>query len=132
MNKELLFSVTKKDFRIDTFRSGGNGGQNQNKLESGVRITHLASGAVGESREERKQGQNKKIAFRRLLQDSRWKVWFEAKKKEALGHTEIEQEPMITIRSYNMIKDRITDHRTDKKIYDQMKNVLDGDLDKIR
>lgn len=50
--KELLFSLTKKDFRIETFRSGGKGGQHQNKTDSGVRIVHLESGAVGESREE--------------------------------------------------------------------------------
>ena len=51
--KELLFSITKDDFRVDTFRSGGKGGQNQNKVESGVRIVHVASGAIGESREQR-------------------------------------------------------------------------------
>lgn len=39
--KELLFSITKKDFKVDTFRCGGKGGQNQNKVESGARITHL-------------------------------------------------------------------------------------------
>jgi protein subunit release factor B len=41
MGKELLFSLTKKDFRIDTFRAGGKGGQKQNKTSSGVRVTHI-------------------------------------------------------------------------------------------
>lgn len=66
MSKELLFSATKKDFRVDTFCAGGPGGQHQNKTASGVRITHLATGLVGECRESRSQHQNKKIAFRRL------------------------------------------------------------------
>ena len=73
--KELLFSITKKDFEIQTFRSGGKGGQNQNKVESGVRIIHKASGAVGESREERHQLQNKKKAFKRLTETEKFKNW---------------------------------------------------------
>lgn len=74
-DRQLLFSVTKKDFDIQTFRSGGKGGQNQNKVESGVRIIHRASGAVGESRRERDQIQNKKIAFRHLINTSVFKAW---------------------------------------------------------
>ena len=73
--KEYLFSVTKKDFEVQTFRSGGKGGQNQNKVESGVRIIHKASGAVGESREERSQLQNKKRAFKRLTETKKFKNW---------------------------------------------------------
>lgn len=84
MSKKLLFSITKKDFRVDTFRSGGKGGQKQNKTDSGVRITHLDSGAVGESREERSQLQNKKNAFRRLVESDRFKVWHKLKTCEIL------------------------------------------------
>ena len=57
---ELLFSITKKDFEIQTFRSGGKGGQHQNKTDSGVRIIHRDSGARAESREERSQARNKR------------------------------------------------------------------------
>lgn len=67
MAKELLFSITKEDLIIQTFRSGGKGGQNQNKRESGVRIIHPESGARGESRNHRTQLANKKEAFRRLV-----------------------------------------------------------------
>jgi len=84
MSKELLFSITRKDFRVDTFRSGGKGGQKQNKTESGVRITHNDSGAIGESREERSQHQNKKIAFRRLVESERFKKWHKVKTFEIL------------------------------------------------
>ena len=84
MNNKLLFSITRKDFRVDTFRSGGKGGQKQNKTDSGVRITHLDSGAVGESREERSQLQNKKNAFRRLIESKRFKIWHKIKVSEVL------------------------------------------------
>ena len=66
MARTCLFTATRKDFRVDTFRSGGPGGQHQNKVESGVRITHLPTGLKGESREERSQHANKQRAFQRL------------------------------------------------------------------
>ncbi len=68
-------TVTKDDLVIQTFRSGGKGGQHQNKTESGVRIIHPASGARGESREERSQHQNKRIALRRLTETPAFKLW---------------------------------------------------------
>jgi protein subunit release factor B len=73
--KQILFSVTKDDLDIQTFRSGGKGGQHQNTTDSGVRIVHRASGAVGESRSERSQHQNKKIAFRHLVASPVFKSW---------------------------------------------------------
>lgn len=66
--KTLIASYTRKDFRVDTFASGGKGGQHQNKTQSGVRITHILSGLSSECRETRNQGKNKKIAFRKLAQ----------------------------------------------------------------
>ena len=66
MPRTLVFSATRKSFRVDTFRSGGPGGQNQNKVETGVRITHIATGLKGESREDRSQHANKQRAFKRL------------------------------------------------------------------
>lgn len=58
----LIKSVTLKDCCVDTFRAGGHGGQRQNKVETGVRIVHLESGAVGEARELASQIQNKRKA----------------------------------------------------------------------
>jgi len=69
-----LFSLTKKNFEIQTFRSGGPGGQHQNKTSSGVRIIHKESGAVGESREHKSQLQNKKAAFTRLTESDKFKL----------------------------------------------------------
>lgn len=73
--KEKVFSVTIQDCEIQTFRSGGKGGQHQNKTESGVRIIHRPSGAIGESREERDQLQNKKKAFRKMAESKQFQVW---------------------------------------------------------
>jgi protein subunit release factor A len=80
----VLFSITRKDFRTDTFRAGGKGGQKQNKTSSGVRIVHMESGAVGESREERSQAQNRKKAFQRLVESSRFTAWHKKKVAECL------------------------------------------------
>ena len=93
MAKQLLFSVTKKDFKVQTFRSGGKGGQNQNKVESGVRIIHPDSGARGESREFRDQPQNRKAAFHRLLKTKEWETWFRLKTGYAVkGIVDMERE----------------------------------------
>lgn len=73
--RKLAFSVGIDDCRTDTFRSGGKGGQNQNVRDTGVRIVHVPSGAVGESREERSQLQNKRTAFRRMAEHPKFKLW---------------------------------------------------------
>ena len=86
MNKELLFSVTIKDCDISTFRSGGPGGQHQNKTESGVRIAHRASGAVGISREMRSQHKNKQLAFSRMASDTKFKKWHKIECAKKMGN----------------------------------------------
>lgn len=77
-DKQLLFSVTKKDLDVQFFCTGGPGGQKQNKTASGCRIVHVPSGAVGESRELRSQPQNKKLAFERLVRSAKFKSWVRA------------------------------------------------------
>ncbi len=73
--KKLLFSTAKKDFEVQTCRSGGPGGQHQNKTDSGVRIIHIPSGAVGESRTSKSQHQNRKLAKERLVKSTKFKLW---------------------------------------------------------
>jgi protein subunit release factor B len=73
--RELLFSVTLADCDVDTFRCGGNGGQNVNKRDTGVRVTHRASGARGQATDERSQLQNKKLAFRRMAESKLFSAW---------------------------------------------------------
>jgi len=73
--KQKLFSVSIHDCDVDTFRTGGNGGQNRNKVETGVRVTHQPSGAIGEGREYNSQPQNKRCAFVRMARTIRFQSW---------------------------------------------------------
>ncbi len=83
-------SVGLKDCRVDHFRSGGNGGQNQNKRDTGTRIVHEPSGAVGESREHRTQLLNKKAAFKRMVETPRFRSWMYAAAYDAMGRPSVE------------------------------------------
>lgn len=84
-DKKPLVTVTMKDCRMDTFRAGGKGGQNQNKTNSGVRIVHEPSGSIGESREHRDQLANKKAAFKRMANSQKMKDWLKIESMRAMG-----------------------------------------------
>lgn len=91
-----VLTVTIHDCEVQTFRSGGKGGQNQNKRDTGVRVIHHPSGARGESREERSQYQNKRTAFIRMVDTPAFRYWVDVvtrnrKSDEELA-TEIEAE----------------------------------------
>lgn len=85
-----LFSVTIKDCRVDTFRSGGKGGQNQNKVESGVRVVHEPSGAMAESRNSRDQLANKRSAFRKMAESQKFQQWVQIQAAKCMGKETIE------------------------------------------
>jgi hypothetical protein len=87
-NRELVFSVTLKDCEVQHFRSGGPGGQHQNKTSSGSRVIHHPSGARGESREHREQERNTRAAFRRIAESGKFKVWLNKKLYGAKGTPE--------------------------------------------
>lgn len=89
--KTKLFSVTIADCEIQTFRSGGKGGQNQNKVESGVRIIHHPSGARGEGREERSQLANKRRAFERMAQTKEFQRWAKSTAAKLSGQKSVEE-----------------------------------------
>jgi len=92
MKKEKLFSLTRKDFDVQHFCSGGPGGQKQNKTASGCRIVHKASGAVGESRQERSQAQNKKLALQRLVASKKFRTWVRVEASARLkGHADAKE-----------------------------------------
>ncbi len=80
-----MLTVTIKDCEVQTFRAGGKGGQNQNKRDSGVRVIHHGSGARGESREERSQLQNKRIAFVRMAESSEFRAWVRLRHAQISG-----------------------------------------------
>ena len=104
MNKTLIASYSRKDFRVDTFCSGGPGGQHQNKTQSGIRIVHLPTGLSAESREHRSQLQNKKAAFRRLSrQIQRW--------HQEQSRT-VRERNLDVVRTYHVVENRVKDHLT--------------------
>lgn len=118
MSKELLFSITKKDFDIQTFRSGGKGGQHQNKTESGVRIIHRESGAIGESREERSQAQNKKNAFNRLVKSEKFKNFIKLKASKIAHDKESIEEVVEKMMNDRYIKVEVVKNGSWKEVED--------------
>ena len=130
INKDL--KVNPNDLRIDTFRSSGPGGQNVNKLETAVRITHIPTGITVAVQSERSQGRNKEKALQVLYSRLAQKME-EAKIKELseLKSEKREIEWGSQIRSYVLNPyQMIKDHRTGIKS-SQPDKVLDGDLDKF-
>lgn len=123
MSRELIWSASKKDFRVDTFRGQGPGGQHRNKTDSAVRITHIESGLQATSQSERSQSVNKKIAFRRLVKLLLDKYVFKNRKDRY-------EAGMIVTRSYHEPEDRVTDHVTGKK-YSFKHTIGKGSLDEL-
>lgn len=124
--------IRKEDIRTDVFRASGAGGQHVNRTESGVRFTHLPTGAVAESTESRSQHKNREIAMGRLVQQIR-----EAQlAKEANALSSARRSLVGTgdrsekIRTYNWPQNRVTDHRLegDNKNFN-LDKVMEGDLD---
>ena len=100
--RRLLFSVTLKDCDVETYISGGHGGQHKNKTQSAVRITHRASGAVGSCTEHRSQNQNKKIAFQRMAETKKFQSWNRVEAARLMGKKSTEQEVEEAMAKHNI------------------------------
>ena len=130
IDDRIEITIRPEDLRVDTFRAGGHGGQNVNKVESAVRITHLPSGIVVQCQNERSQHKNRDIAMR-VLKSQLYEQEIE-KRRAALRKLDASK-PEISfgsqIRSYVMQPYQlIKDHRTKVERGDVQK-VLDGDID---
>ncbi len=91
-NRKPILSVTLDDCDVQTKRGSGKGGQNRNKRDTAVRIVHRASGAVGESQEERSQLQNKRTAFRRMVATPKFQAWLRIQLgRTSLAEVEVEK-----------------------------------------
>jgi len=130
VDDRIEVSIRPEDLRVDTFRAGGHGGQNVNKVETAVRITHLASGIVVQCQAERSQHKNREIAMK-LLRSRLYDAEI-AKRQEAtrkLDESKLEISFGSQIRTYTLQPYRlIKDHRTKFEMGD-VDRVLDGDID---
>jgi peptide chain release factor 1 len=130
--EEVDVTVDANDLRIDVFRSSGPGGQSVNTTDSAVRITHLPSGIVVSSQNEKSQLQNKESALRVL----RSRLLAAARDEAAAVASDQRRSQVRTmdrserVRTYNFPENRIADHRVGYKAHN-LDQVIDGDLDAV-
>jgi len=130
--EEVDVQIRAEDLRVDVYRSSGPGGQSVNRTDSAVRVTHLPTGLVVASQQEKSQHRNREIALRllrsRLLE--RLQGEEDARNAAARRSQVGTGERSERIRTYNFPQNRVSDHRYDLTFYD-LSNIIQGNLEPL-
>lgn len=127
--EEVDIEINPKDLRVDTYRAGGAGGQNVNKVETAIRITHIPTNTVVQCQDERSQGQNRLKAMLIL----RSKLAAVAREEAAKTQSEDRKRQVGTgdrsekIRTYNFPQSRLTEHRLEQS-WHNLREIMEGNL----
>ena len=130
--KEIDIKIENKELRMDYFRASGHGGQNVQKNETAIRITHIPTNTVVSCQDERSQGQNRERAMTIL----RSRLLAKKEEEENRSVKEKRQSQVGTgdrsekIRTYNFPQDRVTDHRIHKS-WHGLEQILSGNIESI-
>ncbi len=128
--EEVQVDINMNDVKIDVFRSGGAGGQNVNKVETAIRMTHLPTGIVVQCQDERSQLKNRQKALKVLVARL-----YDKKQSEQASEIAAQRKSMVgrgdrsdKIRTYNFPQNRCTDHRIGLTLYN-LSDIINGDLE---